>query len=82
MILTFDDIKKRTIPIAVKWVNSLGLFGSYAKDEATKDSDLDFIMDDEDVNSLIKYMSLINDLEKEFNCHVDLISSNSYNKDF
>ena len=54
MILTFDDIKKRTIPIAVKWVNSLGLFGSYAKDEATKDSDLDFIMDDEDVNSLIK----------------------------
>ena len=39
-------------------------------------------MDDGNVNSLTKYFSLINDLEEEFKCHVDLISSISYNKEF
>jgi len=83
MIYTIDEIKKRSTPIAIKHgVNSLGLFGSYAKNNATEDSDLDFIMDDGKVSSLIKYFSLINDLEEEFKCHVDLVSSTSYNKEF
>ena len=63
-------------------MNSLGIFGSYARNDATESSDLDFIMDDGNVNSLTKYFSLINDLENEFKCHVDLVSSLSYNKEF
>lgn len=83
MILTIEEITERSIPIAIKHgVNSLGIFGSYARQEATADSDLDFIMDDGDVTSLIKYMSLVSDLEDEFKCHVDLVSSCSHNKDF
>ncbi len=83
MVYTVDEIKKRCKPIAIKHgVNSLGLFGSYAKNNATEDSDLDFVMDDGKVSSLIKYFSLINDLEEEFKCHVDLVSSSSYNKEF
>lgn len=83
MILTLEEIKERSVPIAIKHgVNSLGLFGSYARNDETEERDLDFIMDDENVNSLTKYFSLINDLEEEFKCHVDLISSISYNKEF
>ncbi|MBE6488063.1 MAG: nucleotidyltransferase [Methanosphaera stadtmanae] len=83
MILTLEEIKERSVPIAIKHgVNSLRLFGSYARNDATEESDLDFIMDDGNVNSLTKYFSLINDLEEEFKCHVDLISSISYNKEF
>lgn len=55
MILTLEEIKKRSVPIAIKHgVNSLGLFGSYARNDATEESDLDFIMDDGNVNSLTK----------------------------
>ena len=71
MIFTIEEITKRTIPIAIKHgVNRLCLFGSYARNEASDDSDLDFIMDDGE------------DLEDEFKCHVDLVSSCSHNKEF
>ena len=39
-------------------------------------------MEDGDVTSLIKYMSFVQDLEDEFKCHVDLVSSCSHNKEF
>ena len=83
LILTIEEITKRTTQIAIKHgVNRLCLFGSYARNEARDDSDLDFIMDDGNVTSLIKYMSFVQDLEDEFKCHVDLVSACSYNKNF
>jgi predicted nucleotidyltransferase len=83
MVLTIAEIKDRVIPIVQSHgVNSFSIFGSYARNEATDESDLDFIMDDGDVSTLVKYIALVNDLEKEFNCHVDLVSSCSNNKDF
>ena len=47
-------------------IDSFSLFGSYARDEATEDSDLDFVMDDGDLKGL-QYVSLVLDLEDEFN---------------
>lgn len=74
MIFTIDNIKKRAIPIVVKQgVNTFSLFGSYASGEANEDSDLDFAMDKGDLKGL-QYVSLVQDLENEFNCHVDVIS--------
>ena len=63
-------------------MDSLSLFGSYARGEAKENSDLDFIMDDGEINGLFKYVSLVRKLEETFNCHVDLISSGSSNKKF
>jgi len=80
MVFTIDDIRKRIIPIVMKYgINSFSLFGSYARGEATDDSDLDFVMDDGDLKGL-QYVSLVMDLEDEFNCHVDEVSKGSYNK--
>ena len=82
MIFTIGDIKKRAIPIVIKYgINSFGLFGSYARGEANENSDLDFVMDKGDLKGL-QYVSLVQDLEEEFNCHVDVISKGSSNKKF
>ncbi len=82
MIFTIDDIKKRVIPIVIKYgINTFSLFGSYARGEANEYSDLDFVMDKGDLKGL-QYVSLVQDLENEFNCHVDVISKGSSNKKF
>ena len=82
MVFTIADIKRRVIPIVIKYdIDSFSLFGSYARDEATEDSDLDFVMDGGDLKGL-QYISLVLDLEDEFNCHVDVVSKGSSNKKF
>ncbi|WP_305555823.1 nucleotidyltransferase domain-containing protein [Methanobrevibacter sp. V74] len=82
MVFTIEDIKKRVFPIVIKYgINTFSLFGSYARCEATEDSDLDFIMDKGDLRGL-QYVSLVQDLEDEFECHVDVISKGSSNKKF
>ena len=82
MVFTIEDIKKRVIPIVIKYgINTFSLFGSYARGEATEDSDLDFVMDKGDLRGL-QYVSLVRDLEDEFDCHVDVISKGSSNKKF
>lgn len=83
MIYTIEEIKNKIAPIARDYgINSISLFGSYAKGKANENSDLDFIMDKGELTGLIQYISLVNALEKEFNCHVDLISKGSSNKKF
>ncbi|WP_067145482.1 nucleotidyltransferase family protein [Methanobrevibacter olleyae] len=83
MVVTVEDIQKRIIPIVMKYgINSISLFGSYAKGNANEDSDLDFVMDKGELRGLIQYISLVEDLEEEFNCHVDLVSKGSSNKKF
>ena len=82
MIFTIDDIKKRVIPIVIKYgVNTFSLFGSYARGEANEYSDLDFVMDKGDLKGL-QYVYLVQDLENEFNYHVDVISKGISNKKF
>ena len=82
MVLSINEIKRRIVPIVVKYgVNSFSLFGSYARGEADDNSDLDFVMDDGELKGL-QYVSLVLDLEDEFNCHVDVLSKGSSNKKF
>jgi predicted nucleotidyltransferase len=50
----------------------LGLFGSYARDEATEASDLDFVVEFE-TKSFDAYMNLKEFLEGLFGCRVDLV---------
>lgn len=44
-ILSFDDIVLAVKPLAEKYkIKDVYLFGSYARNEATEDSDLDFLV--------------------------------------
>lgn len=55
-------------------VRRLGLFGSYARGEATKTSDLDFVVEFE-TKSFDAYMNLKEFLERLFARRVDLVLS-------
>ena len=82
MIYTIEEIINIAMPIAKTYgVASMHLFGSYAKGNATSNSDIDFIIDKGDLIG-IKYFSLLEDLENAFNCKIDLITTGFSNKEF
>ena len=83
MIYTIEEIKQKAIPIAKEYgIDSMSLFGSYARGEATNDSDLDFFIDRGDIKGLLDYMGFIQDLEDIFHCHVDVVSTGINDKSF
>ena len=80
-IYTIDEIKTKTIPIAKQYgVNRMSLFGSYARGEATTDSDVDIIIDKGNIKGLIDYVDFIHDLKEILNCDVDVVTTGSFNK--
>ena len=82
MIYTIEEIKSITVPIVKTYrIASISLFGSYAKGEATSDSDIDFIIDKGNLTG-IEYFSLVEELEDAFSCKVDLITTEFSNKNF
>ena len=82
-MFTFDEIKNKAVPIAKKYnINSLSLFGSYAREEQNNNSDLDFLIDTNGKMGLLEYVAFYQELEKVFGCHVDVVSSGINDKDF
>ncbi len=79
---TIEMIREKAVPIAKKYeVKKLSLFGSYARGEADDKSDVDFLYTKGKVLGL-KYFGFVNDLEKEFDCQVDLVSTGISDKEF
>lgn len=77
MIYSIEKIKEIIIPIAVKYcIPSVYLFGSYARGEATEDSDIDILVDTTgtDLTSLLKLGALYCDLEEAFGKEIDLVT--------
>ena len=60
----------------------MSLFGSYARGEASEDSDLDFFIDRGDIKGLLDYIGFVQDLEDIFHCHVDVVSTGIEDKSF
>ena len=52
------------------------LFGSYARDESSLDSDVDFLLEMEDNANLFQLISIKLNLEKLFNRSVDIVTTN------
>lgn len=57
-------------------VQKVFLFGSHSRDEATQESDFDFLVVLDDKVDLFQFISLKLDLERILHTKVDLISSN------
>jgi predicted nucleotidyltransferase len=77
MIYSVAQLKELVEPIAKKYnLKALWVFGSYARGEATEESDVDFIMDYTD--SIIVNLYDFNELHDTLSClinkNVDLIS--------
>ena len=80
MIYTLDEIKKRILPVVEKYnIPAMYLFGSYARGEATEESDLDFLVDTTgtSLTSLLALGELYCDLEEVFQKNIDLITVRS-----
>jgi predicted nucleotidyltransferase len=80
MIYTLEQIKELAEPIAKKYqLNALWVFGSYARGEATDDSDVDLLMDytDSIAINLHGFIDIEYDFEQTFNKDVDIISTDA-----
>ena len=75
-IYALDEIRAIAVPIAERHrLKSLTLFGSYARGEATEQSDLDFCADVPEDFGMFRLGALQSDLEEAFHKKVDLITS-------
>lgn len=76
-----QQLKTKTTPILKKYgVIRAGVFGSFARDKATKKSDIDFLMRFSDKTTLFDLGGLKIDLEKKLKKEVDLVSDRVVNK--
>ena len=80
MVYTIQEIRSKVMPILVKYrIPAMYLFGSYARGDATKDSDIDFLIDTTgtELTSLLRLGALYCDLEEAFQKPIDLITVRS-----
>lgn len=74
-MLTLDRIKQIVAKVGKKYgIKSAYLFGSYAKNTATEDSDVDLIIDRGDVRTYKDYYHMCRELEQELGTNVDVTS--------
>lgn len=80
MIYSIEEIKSTVQQIIAKYhIPAMYLFGSYARGDATEESDLDFLIDTTgtELTSLIRLGALYCDLEETFQKPIDLITVRS-----
>ncbi|MCL2634701.1 MAG: nucleotidyltransferase domain-containing protein [Oscillospiraceae bacterium] len=84
MLYTINELRQKIKPIAVKYnLPVVYVFGSYARNEATDDSDLDILIDKNGskVKSLFDMSRLHNELCEIFKKEVDLITTYALSQD-
>ena len=73
-----DYYKKLILPVLKKYgVIRASLFGSIVRDEMTKDSDIDILVEFQDGKTLLDLVGLQNALIEELERKVDVITFNS-----
>lgn len=81
-IYTLDEIKEILLKLLENMpVYKVILFGSYAKNTANKDSDLDFVIDTKETLMGFKLYSLINKIEETFKKPIDAFEQTEIIKD-
>lgn len=77
-VYTLKQLKDLMKPVLRKYeINEIYLFGSYARGEATKDSDVDIYCSKGKVRSLIDQGRLIDELEEVLKKKVDIVFDTS-----
>ena len=79
-IYSIEEIKEIVAPIAKQYgVEKVYLFGSYARGEATKDSDIDLIIDTTgtEINTLFKLGEVYEEFLAAFDKPIDMITVSS-----
>lgn len=75
-MLTINEIKTAVTKYGKKYgVSKAYLFGSYARNEATENSDVDILIEKGELNTYKAYSGLLYSLEDELGKHVDLLTT-------
>ncbi len=79
MIYTIDEIKEIVAPVAKKYnLEKVYLFGSYARGEATENSDVDLRIDgDQNIHSWFELSGLFLDFQDALKKSIDLITTSA-----
>ena len=81
-ILTLEKIKEIVKPIAAKYkIKEVYLFGSYARGEATIESDIDFLVFGGTQFKLTMIFAFAEDLREVFGKEIDAFEINEVNPD-
>ena len=82
-VYTLDEIKQIASSIAQRYgIVALYLFGSYARGEATPQSDVDFRVDQGDLVDLLELGGLFSDLEAAFQKSVHVVTTQMLSSTF
>lgn len=74
-MLTIERIKEVVTKLSKKYgVKRAYLFGSYAKGEATENSDVDLIIDKGEIHSFSDFFDFHEELQNELGTEVDLLT--------
>lgn len=82
-VYSIEEIKKLIVDIFANYgIKTAYIFGSYARGEATKDSDVDIMIKKGDTKiSLVTLGALFNDIEARLKKPVDIITEETYTDD-
>lgn len=78
MILSVEELRRRIAPVAEKYeLKAVYLFGSYARDEATEESDVDILVDraGSKIRGMFDMGGLYADLHDQVGKEVDLVTT-------
>lgn len=78
MIFTIEEIKSRVKPVAEKYaLRAVYVFGSYARNEANADSDVDILVDrtGSNIKGMFDMGNLYNDLCESIGKDIDLVTT-------
>ena len=82
-VFSFDENRAIATPIAKSHgVAALYLFGSYARGDATSESDLDFRIEKGQIRTLFQLGSLLCDLEDGFQKNADVLTTQMLSPEF
>ena len=82
-IYSIQEISKLVEPIAKTYgAERLYVFGSYARGEATSDSDIDFRLDKGRIGDYIVLSAFQRELQDQFATPIDVLTTGAVNKDF
>ena len=74
-MLTIDEIRTAVEKVGKEYgIKNAYLFGSYAKGEATENSDIDILIDRGDIHTYKDFFHFSEDLKSSLGCDVDITS--------
>lgn len=78
-VYTIEEVKRLIIPILIKYgVDRAYIFGSYARGEATPESDVDILIKRGKIRTLFELGGLYYELEKILSKNIDVLTEETF----